>query len=115
MSLTYPVNTSCGVLTLDLEGDFGWRIRSLLVQVRISGGTACKLTTNRMSRPIFLNKNCFQEASLADITYLFESGALIDFESEELVQLLEGLFSDTALRAKTIQKIRTEIPGGTQL
>jgi centromere/kinetochore protein ZW10 len=60
-------------------------------------------------------KNSFQEASLADITYLFESGALIDFEREELVQLVEGLFSDTPLRAKTIQKIRTEIPGGIAL
>ncbi|KAF8311340.1 hypothetical protein DL93DRAFT_2115966 [Clavulina sp. PMI_390] len=48
------------------------------------------------------------EASLADITYLFESGALIDFEREELVQLVQGLFSDTPLRAKTIHKIRTE-------
>lgn len=48
-----------------------------------------------------------QEASLADITYLFESGALVDFEREELVRLVQGLFSDTPLRTKTIEKIRT--------
>lgn len=47
-----------------------------------------------------------------DIAYLFKEGALIDFEREELVQLVEGLFSDTPLRAKTIQKIRTEDVGG---
>jgi hypothetical protein len=53
------------------------------------------------------SKPTIQEASLADITYLFETGALIDFEREELIRLVQGLFSDTPLRAKTIEKIRT--------
>ena len=46
-----------------------------------------------------------QEASLADITYLFEQGALVDFEVDELVNLVRGLFADTALRTNTINKI----------
>ena len=32
-----------------------------------------------------------QEASLADITYLFEQGALVDFEVDELVNLVPAL------------------------
>lgn len=46
-----------------------------------------------------------QEASLADITYLFESGALIDFSVEEVATLIRALFSDTSLRASTIDKV----------
>lgn len=46
------------------------------------------------------------EASMADITYLFEEGALVDFEIEELVKLVAALFSDTPLRAETIQKLQ---------
>jgi len=45
------------------------------------------------------------EASLADITYLFEQGALVDFEVDELVNLVRALFADTALRTNTINKI----------
>ncbi|KAI0079377.1 hypothetical protein K474DRAFT_1735495 [Panus rudis PR-1116 ss-1] len=45
------------------------------------------------------------EASIADISYLFEEGALVDFEIEELVKLVKALFADTPLRANTIQKL----------
>ena len=41
---------------------------------------------------------------MADITYLFEEGALVDFELEELVKLVRALFADTPLRANTINK-----------
>lgn len=43
---------------------------------------------------------------MADIAYLFEVGALIDFEVEELVKLVRALFADTPLRANTISKIQ---------
>ena len=46
-----------------------------------------------------------QGASLADITYLFEQGALVDFEVDELVNLVRALFADTVLRTNTINKI----------
>lgn len=53
-----------------------------------------------------------QEASIADISYLFETGALIDFTVDELVSLLRALFSDTSLRANTIDKIVAAGNGG---
>ena len=43
---------------------------------------------------------------MADITYLFDEGALVDFETDELVKLVTALFSDTPLRAETIQKLQ---------
>lgn len=46
-----------------------------------------------------------QEASMADITYLFEVGALVDFSTDELVRLVWALFADTNLRTTTINKI----------
>ncbi len=46
-----------------------------------------------------------QEASLADTTYLFEQGALVDFHVDELVNLVRALFSDTLLRTNTINKL----------
>lgn len=46
-----------------------------------------------------------QEASIADISYLFEEGALVDFEIEELVKLVRALFADTPLRTNTISKL----------
>lgn len=46
------------------------------------------------------------EASMADITYLFEEGSLVDFEIDELVKLVTALFSDTPLRTETIQKLQ---------
>lgn len=42
---------------------------------------------------------------MADITYLFDEGDLIDFDVEELVKLIRALFSDTPRRAETIEKI----------
>ncbi|KAJ3826774.1 hypothetical protein F5880DRAFT_1542189 [Lentinula raphanica] len=50
------------------------------------------------------------EASLADITYLFEEGALVDFEVEELVRLVRALFADTVLRTNTVNKILSGHP-----
>ena len=51
-----------------------------------------------------------QEASIADISYLFDEGALIDFEVEELVKLVRALFADTQLRTNTIAKLRRGHP-----
>ncbi|KDQ61547.1 hypothetical protein JAAARDRAFT_190291 [Jaapia argillacea MUCL 33604] len=45
------------------------------------------------------------EASIADISYLFEEGALVDFEVDELVKLVKALFADTPLRTNTINKL----------
>ncbi|PPQ64214.1 hypothetical protein CVT24_008590 [Panaeolus cyanescens] len=45
------------------------------------------------------------EASLADITYLFEQGALVDFQVDELVALVRALFADTVLRTNAINKV----------
>lgn len=42
---------------------------------------------------------------MADITYLFEEGTLVDFEVDELVRLVRALFADTTLRTNTITKI----------
>ena len=42
---------------------------------------------------------------MADITYLFEESALVDFEVDELVRLVQALFADTALRTATINKL----------
>jgi len=54
---------------------------------------------------MYADNVCDQEASLADITYLFEQGALIDFQVEELVKLVRALFADSTLRTNTINKI----------
>ena len=51
---------------------------------------------------------------MADITYLFENGALIDFEIRELVKLVQGLFADTPLRSRTIEKIMQGHHGDVQ-
>ncbi|KAF6761606.1 hypothetical protein DFP72DRAFT_626225 [Ephemerocybe angulata] len=45
------------------------------------------------------------EATMADISYLFEQGALVDFEIDELVNLVRALFADTQLRTNTINKL----------
>ncbi|PFH51800.1 hypothetical protein AMATHDRAFT_46783 [Amanita thiersii Skay4041] len=50
------------------------------------------------------------EASMADISYLFEEGALVDFSVDELVRLVRALFADTNLRTNTITKILNEHP-----
>ncbi|KAG6826996.1 hypothetical protein H0H93_015941 [Arthromyces matolae] len=51
-----------------------------------------------------------QEASMADITYLFEEGALVDFHVDELVRLVRALFADTQLRTNTIIKLSVGHP-----
>ncbi|KAJ7504302.1 hypothetical protein B0H11DRAFT_1981579 [Mycena galericulata] len=50
------------------------------------------------------------EASMVDISYLFDSGALVDFEVAELVALVRALFADTALRTNTINKLTAGRP-----
>lgn len=47
---------------------------------------------------------------MADISYLFEEGALVDFEIDELVRLVKALFADTALRTNTINKLMNGHP-----
>ncbi len=42
---------------------------------------------------------------MADFRYLFEEGALVDFEIDELVRLVRALFADTSLRTETINKL----------
>ncbi len=59
---------------------------------------------------ILMGSLVFQEASIADISYLFEEGALVDFEIEELVKLVKALFADTQLRANTINKLQQGHP-----
>ncbi|KZS94348.1 hypothetical protein SISNIDRAFT_484577 [Sistotremastrum niveocremeum HHB9708] len=49
-------------------------------------------------------------ASIADISYLFEQGMLVDYETDELVRLLRALFSETPLRANTIAKFQRGHP-----
>ncbi|KTW27095.1 hypothetical protein T552_02587 [Pneumocystis carinii B80] len=46
------------------------------------------------------------EASMQDVMYLYNSGALVDFEKEEIIDLLKTLFADTPNRAENILKIR---------
>ncbi|BFZ62738.1 ribosome bioproteinsis protein ytm1 [Saitoella coloradoensis] len=46
------------------------------------------------------------EASMADIMYLFKEGALVDFEKDELVRLIEALFADTEVRRRNIGEVR---------
>ncbi|KAH7921288.1 hypothetical protein BV22DRAFT_1072517, partial [Leucogyrophana mollusca] len=50
------------------------------------------------------------EASMADFTYLFEEGVLVDFEIDELVKLVRALFADTPLRTTTLGKIERGHP-----
>jgi protein transport protein DSL1/ZW10 len=47
---------------------------------------------------------------MADIAYLFDEGALVDFEMEELVKLVRALFADTTLRTNLINKIQQGQP-----
>jgi centromere/kinetochore protein ZW10 len=51
-----------------------------------------------------------QEANLADINYLFDEGALIDYETQELVKLVRALFADTHQRANMIHKLMAGHP-----
>ncbi|KAI9458096.1 Centromere/kinetochore Zw10-domain-containing protein [Russula earlei] len=45
------------------------------------------------------------EASLADISYLFDEGALIDYDTQELIKLVRALFADTPQRANMVNKV----------
>ncbi|KAH9004741.1 hypothetical protein EDB86DRAFT_3062301 [Lactarius hatsudake] len=45
------------------------------------------------------------EASMTDISYLFDEGALIDYETEELVKLVRALFADKPQRAILVNKL----------
>ncbi|KAG5358516.1 hypothetical protein CJU89_5110 [Yarrowia sp. B02] len=45
------------------------------------------------------------ESNLADIRYLLETGALVDYSPEELVSLVQSLFSDSERREKLIGDI----------
>jgi len=51
---------------------------------------------------IGLNGFSLQEASLADISYLFDEGALVDYETQELIKLVRALFADTPQRTNMI-------------
>ena len=42
---------------------------------------------------------------MADISYLFDEGALVDFEIDELVGLVRALFADTPIRANAISRL----------
>ncbi|KAK4951824.1 ribosome biogenesis protein ytm1 [Elasticomyces elasticus] len=47
------------------------------------------------------------ESSLADIKYLWNEGELsLEFDGEEVVELIEGLFADSDIRRRAIQEIR---------
>ncbi|GJJ11250.1 hypothetical protein Clacol_005482 [Clathrus columnatus] len=45
-----------------------------------------------------------EKGSIADISYMFEQGHLVDYEIDELVRLLRALFAKTPLRESTITK-----------
>ncbi|KAI0317156.1 hypothetical protein OF83DRAFT_1263778 [Amylostereum chailletii] len=50
------------------------------------------------------------EASLADVGYLFDEGALVDFERDELVRLVRALFSETPQRQSLLNKLMSGHP-----
>jgi len=47
---------------------------------------------------------------MVDMTYLFETGALIDFEVDELIRLVRALFADGKLRTNLIYKLEQGQP-----
>jgi centromere/kinetochore protein ZW10 len=51
-------------------------------------------------------------ASLVDITYLFDTGALVDFTTEELVNVIKALFADSPKRDAAIERIEKGVPQG---
>ncbi|WWC85501.1 uncharacterized protein L201_000365 [Kwoniella dendrophila CBS 6074] len=52
------------------------------------------------------------QASLVDITYLIDSGSLIDFTSAELISLVEALFANSEKRDSVIEKIERDGTSG---
>ena len=77
-------------------------VRTAVAQVLLPLGAVGKDYTQG---PVCRVLTIFQEASIADISYLFEEGALVDFEISELINLVRALFADTPLRANTINKL----------
>lgn len=56
----------------------------------------------------FEQRHCtdtLQHANLVDITYLFESGSLVDFQPAELSKLVQALFADSSKRSALLAKI----------
>jgi len=51
------------------------------------------------------SSSCISLRSLWLSPTFFEEGALVGFESDKLVKLVTALFSDTPLRAETIQQL----------
>ncbi|KZV65179.1 hypothetical protein PENSPDRAFT_655986 [Peniophora sp. CONT] len=47
------------------------------------------------------------EASLADVDYLFNEGALVDFERDELVRLVRALFAESPARETLVARIQS--------
>jgi centromere/kinetochore protein ZW10 len=76
-----------------------------VAQIFISFGTPGSFLLGSSHTPWSLTSSLLQEASIADISYLFEIGVLVDFEVDELVSLIRALFADTPLRSSTINKI----------
>jgi centromere/kinetochore protein ZW10 len=58
-----------------------------------------------MNAPLIMIIFRKQEASIADIQYLFDDGALVDFEVEELAKLVRALFAETPLRTNIIGRL----------
>ncbi|WWC57770.1 uncharacterized protein I303_100305 [Kwoniella dejecticola CBS 10117] len=54
------------------------------------------------------------QASLIDITYLIDSGSLIDFTPDELIGLVKALFANSEKRDGVIEKIESEGLGGNE-
>ncbi|RMY50604.1 hypothetical protein D0863_14832 [Hortaea werneckii] len=53
------------------------------------------------------------ESSLADIKYLWHEGELsLEFEAEEVCELIEGLFADSDMRRRAMAEIRSGAAGG---
>ncbi|KAI7142062.1 hypothetical protein KC352_g29320, partial [Hortaea werneckii] len=53
------------------------------------------------------------ESSLADIKYLWNEGELsLEFEAEEVCELIEGLFADSDMRRRAMAEIRRGGAGG---
>ncbi|KAI7270754.1 hypothetical protein KC345_g7361 [Hortaea werneckii] len=53
------------------------------------------------------------ESSLADIKYLWHEGELsLEFEAEEVCELIEGLFADSVMRRRAMAEIRRGGAGG---
>lgn len=52
-----------------------------------------------------------QQANLVDLTYLLDTGALVDFSTAELVGLVRALFADSEKRDKAVERIESGSQG----